>query len=64
MHVIAFNFSINPKTLLHETKMSASNFTNLEKISNQKDLSRVFESGHWNESYIPNDIMTPVSRLN
>ena len=64
LHLISFNPKIDPKKLLSRSPEVIAAAPNLYAISNDYDVSNVLQNAHWVEAYIPNDIMTPVSRSN
>ena len=60
LHTIAFNHSRQDEIFYQKKDTLIPQ--HLKPIKETK--SKVFDEGHWNESYIPNDIMTPITRNN
>lgn len=60
LHTIAFNHS-NQEEIFYQKKDSLipKHLQNIKETN-----SKVFDEGHWNESYLPNDIMTSFARNN
>ena len=59
LHTIAFSFE--NKEELFENKIEEKIPQILKKIKNS-DI--ILQEGHWNETYLPNDIMNPDTRIN
>lgn len=62
-HAIAFN--LNWENMLRIPKLP-SRFALLNEILMPavKSNTKIFDKGHWLETYVPNDVMIPISRAN
>ena len=67
LHIIGFiDFKENDRykdyLILNSDKQNR--YKNLSDLSEKGSLTKLYHEGHWNEGFLPNDIMTARARLN